>query len=65
VEAGEIDSWFRDPRDETCARPVTSRWAPRTGRLSGLYFAIPLSATANMQKIKLREQFKDHRLPTA
>jgi fatty-acyl-CoA synthase len=27
--------------------------------------AIPLGATGKMQKIKLREQFKDHRLPTA
>jgi fatty-acyl-CoA synthase len=27
--------------------------------------AIPLGATGKMQKMKLREQFKDHRLPTA
>jgi 3-(methylthio)propionyl---CoA ligase len=27
--------------------------------------AIPLGATGKMQKIKLREQFRDHRLPTA
>ena len=27
--------------------------------------AIPLGATGKMQKIKLREQFKDHKLPTA
>jgi 3-(methylthio)propionyl---CoA ligase len=27
--------------------------------------AIPLGATGKMQKIKLREQFKDHQLPTA
>ena len=27
--------------------------------------AIPLGATGKMQKNKLREQFKDHRLPTA
>ena len=27
--------------------------------------AIPLGATGKMQKIKLREQFKDYRLPTA
>ena len=26
--------------------------------------AIPLGATGKMQKIKLREQFKDHVLPT-
>ena len=27
--------------------------------------AIPLGATGKMQKNKLREQFKDHKLPTA
>jgi 3-(methylthio)propionyl---CoA ligase len=27
--------------------------------------AIPLGATGKMQKIKLREQFRNHRLPTA
>jgi fatty-acyl-CoA synthase len=27
--------------------------------------AIPLGATGKMQKMKLREQFKDHRLPAA
>jgi acyl-CoA synthetase (AMP-forming)/AMP-acid ligase II len=27
--------------------------------------AIPLGATGKMQKNKLREQFKDHQLPTA
>jgi fatty-acyl-CoA synthase len=27
--------------------------------------AIPLGATGKMQKMKLREQFKEHRLPTA
>jgi fatty-acyl-CoA synthase len=27
--------------------------------------AIPLGATGKMQKMKLREQFKDHQLPTA
>jgi hypothetical protein len=27
--------------------------------------AIPLGATVQMQKMKLREQFKDHRLPGA
>ncbi len=27
--------------------------------------AIPLGATGKMQKNKLREQFQDHRLPTA
>jgi fatty-acyl-CoA synthase len=27
--------------------------------------AIPLGATGKMQKMKLREQFKDHRLPSA
>jgi fatty-acyl-CoA synthase len=26
---------------------------------------IPLGATGKMQKIKLREQFRDHQLPTA
>jgi fatty-acyl-CoA synthase len=27
--------------------------------------AIPLGATGKMQKMKLREQFRDHRLPTS
>jgi acyl-coenzyme A synthetase/AMP-(fatty) acid ligase len=40
---------------------------PYRGKQDDVVFvdAIPLGATGKMQKNKLREQFKDHRLPTA